>query len=273
MAPRTGFGFTPSPHDDRDRPLVGALGAAGALFGAVPGELPAEHYTLIAHLDEVLDQKSTESCVLHAIRQQHWLAQHVQGAKKVGKLSVLFGYWAARQRLGREHLDTGCQPREAWKALAALGFPKDSLWPFAENRVNLKPDFDAFSGAVDQKWLSGYYAVTGHESREQEIKTALSRNHAVVLGTVVDPAFTKYQSRGIQDVLGPPRGFAGRHMMCAVGYDIWGLWLVNSWGEGDWGCPDPLGRFRGGFCRMSWEWLNSYHVTDIWVATAAKEFA
>lgn len=264
------LGYQPSPIDDNDYKLVGdANSLFGANFGVSP---PHKHYELIKHIDWIKDQSITNSCVWQAMQQQHWIAQGVQGTTPRRKLSVLFGYWMTRKRTGTEKNDMGCLPSQAWKAAKAMGFPAEKMWPFDPGHVNAKPDFDAIAGAIDQKWLKGYYNIYGMQGRKLEVMQAISQGHPVILGTIIDGAFDKYRSSSTTDVIGVPTGFIGRHMMCAVAYDETGLWVVNSWDE-DWGCPDPTGKFNGGFFRMSWEWLSWFQVTDLWAVTYAKEFA
>lgn len=264
------LGYQPSPIDDNDYKLVGD---DNSLFGASFGvTAPPVHYENIKHIDWIKDQSITNSCVWQAMQQQHWVAQGVQGTSPRRKLSVLLGYWATRQRVGFEKVDKGCLPREAWKAAAAMGFCEEKLWPFDAGLVNAKPDFDAWAGAIDQKWVKGYFNIYGMQGRKLEVMQAISQGHPVVLGTVIDRAFDKFRSSTVKETLGIPTGFIGRHMMCAVAYDEQGLWVVNSWGE-NWGCPDPTGKFSGGFFRMSWDWLNWFQVTDLWAVTFAKEFA
>ena len=263
------LGYQPSPIDDNDYKLVGD---ANSLFGANFGvAAPPKHYENIRHIDFIRDQSITNSCVWQAMLQQHWIAQGVQGTSPRKKLSVLYGYWNTRKRTGFEKADRGCLPREAWKAAAAMGFPEEKMWPFDPGNVNAKPDFDAIAAAIDQRWVKGYYNIYGMQGRKLEVMQAISQGHPVVLGTVIDSAFDKFRG-GVHDTLGIPTGFIGRHMMCAVAYDEEGLWVVNSWGE-NWGSPDPTGKFKGGFFRMSWEWLNWFQVTDLWAVTYAKEFS
>jgi len=264
------LGYQPSPIDDNDYRLVGN---DTALFGVSFGvAAPSKHYENIRFIDWVNDQSITQSCVWQALQQQHWVAQGVQGTRNRKKLSRLFGYWMTRKRREQHKNDSGCLPREAWKAAAAMGFPEEKIWPFDPGNVNAKPDFDAISGAIDQKWVKGYYNITGLQGRKQEVMQAISQGHPVVLGTIIDETFDDYRSSKTNEALPIPKGFLGRHMMCAVAYDEQGVWIINSWSE-NWGCPDPAGKFSGGFFRMSWEWLNWFGVTDLWAVTFAKEFA
>lgn len=264
------LGFQPSPIDDRDRKLVGD---DGALFGAVvPPDIPKEHFDLIALMHGINEQGHTNSCVWNAIQTQHYIGQKVKGVPDPKLLSRLYGYFHTRKRTGVQNVDGGCVPREAWKAAAGMGFCTEELWPFDRSKVNTQPDYDATSGAIDQKWLDGYYNIWGLlYGRDVEVKAAISKNHPVVFGSLVDDKFDDYHQATIE-TLGIPRSTPiGRHMMCAVAYDEEGLWIANSWGL-DWGSPDPTGRFSAGFFRMAWEWVNWNQATDWWAIDNAKEF-
>lgn len=266
-----GLGYIPSPIDDRDLKLVGD---ENSLFGTTSLITPPDEcFALFDHIDRVNDQSITQSCVWNAIQSQHWIRQSAQGTTPKRRLSRLFGYWMTRHRTDDERVDGGCIPREAWKAAANMGFCTEELWPFDPGRVNDQPDLDAVSGAIDQQWLTGYYNLWGLTGRDNEVRLAIAQNHPVVFGTLVDDRFQDYRSSMPDDTLGIPRSTpVGRHMMCGVGYDEKGLWVLNSWGL-SWGCPDPTGRFPGGFFRMSWEWVNWYQATDFWAVKFAEEFS
>lgn len=264
-----GLGYIPSPIDDRDYKLVGD---DNALFGASLPDVPSEFLDLIQYVDQVNDQKNTNSCVWQSIQQQHYIASEFHGMSDVLPLSVMFGYYHTRKRGGTEALDMGCFPRLAWQAAATMGFCKESLWPFNPKNINRPPSLDATSGAIDQQWIKGYYNIWGLKGRDAEVRAALSKGHPVVFGTVVDDAFKRYKYIKNPEPLKPPTGFGGRHMMCAVGYDQDGLWVVNSWGE-DFGSADPLGNHAGGWFRMSWEWVRWHQASDWWAVDYPKKYA
>jgi hypothetical protein len=265
------LGYIPSPIDDRDLKLVGD---ADSMFGAVAAAPPKQSYDLIQHIDWVNDQQTSNSCVWNGIQTAHWIRQGRQGTaqEKKRRLSRMFGYWNTRKRNGDESRDQGCIPREAWKAAATMGFCTEALWPFEISKVNQKPDLDAFTGAIDQQWLTGYYNLWGLTGRDNEARLAISQGHPVVFGTLIDDKFTTYKAATPDETVGIPKSVpVGRHMMCGVGYDEKGLIVANSWGLG-WGTPDPSHRFPGGFFRMAWEWVNWFQATDFWAVKFAEEF-
>jgi len=263
-----GTGYIPSPPDERDFPLVGTGG--NALFGALDDYVPVAHLPMIAHLDGINDQGGSSSCVWQGMQQQHYVALGVHGVRSRRRLSVMFGYHLTRRRGGTQLVDGGCVPRLAWKVAADSGFCPEDLWPFNEAEINRPPSLDAVAGAIDQRWVEGYYHILG-SPREDEVRQALSSNHPLVFGTIIDQSFGRYKGSGLStDPMPPPSGNTGRHMMCAVGYDQDGLWVVNSWGR--WGCGDPTGRFDHGFFHMSWEWVNWYGATDWWAIRYPKMY-
>jgi hypothetical protein len=263
-----GMGYIPSPVDDRDFKLVGD---ETALFGTSLPEVPNDYLGMLQYIDFVNDQRNTNSCVWQSIQQQHYISQGVHGITDRKALSVMFGYYHTRKRGGTEKLDLGCFPRLAWQAVEGMGFCKEVLWPFKPDDINRPPDFDATAGAIDQKWIEGYYNIWGLVGRAEEVRSALSQGHPVIFGTIVDDDFKRYKGIKNPEPLKPPKGFSGRHMMCAVAYDQDGLWVINSWGK-DWGAPDLTGFHSGGFFRMSWEWVNWHQATDWWAVKIPKEF-
>ena len=84
-------------------------------------------------------------------------------------LSVMFGYWQTRRRGGTEDFDLGCMPRLAWQAAKTMGFCAEKLWPFKPADINRPPSFDATAGAIDQKWIDGYYNIWGLSGRDAEV--------------------------------------------------------------------------------------------------------
>jgi len=264
------LGYIPSPVDDRDLKLVGE---ENSLFGAqAPLVPPAECLDHIRQLDKICNQLNTNTCVWNAMQQQHWIRQGIQGVVDRKRLSRMFGYWQTLNKTGGPIRDEGCMPRDAWKAAATMGFCTEKLWPFDPKRVLDQPDFDATAGAIDQQWLTGYYNLWGLTGRDNEAKLAISQGHPIVFGSLVDSNFMRYRADKFDGTRGIPNGTpVGRHMMCGVGYDVEGLWVLNSWGDG-WGTEDPTGKFSGGFFRMSWEWVNWYQASDFWAIKFAEEF-
>jgi len=173
---------------------------------------------------------AVHNCVWQSIQQQHYIAQGVHGVQQRLPLSVMFGYYHTRLRGGTQRFDNGCFPRLAWQVAEKIGFCIEDLWPFKEPEINRPPSLDATSGAIDQRWVHGYYHILGRP-REEEVRQALSNNHPVVFGTVVDNDFKRYKGSNLStEPMKPPTGHSGRHMMCAVAYDQDGLWVINSWG-------------------------------------------
>jgi C1A family cysteine protease len=221
-------------------------------------------------MDFICDQKTTESCVLNAKQQLHWIGQGVQGAKTRVRMSRLFGYYNSRCKHGSQNVDMGTMPRSSWKAIAGLGVCPETDWPFDTSEVNTKPTWKAYKNAIDQKWLKGYYQIYEFgAARCERVKQALSQNHPVIFGMGVGPEFESYKS----GVLPIPSEILGLHMVCAVGYDQEGLIIANSWGE-DWGIPAPdfESKFKGGFAKLSWDLVGWYGASDWWVAEQVVEF-
>jgi hypothetical protein len=257
-------GYIPSPFDHRDRRV-------NQLIGGKPMKLPSAS-SLLSLVDFMNDQGKSNSCVLNAIQQLHYVASKRGGIVQPKRISRLFGYYNSRLRHGMADIDLGTIPREAFKAISGLGMCEEGgVWPFDLKKVNQKPTPAAYRAAFDQKWLTGYYAVwEPAEDRIAAIQRALAQGHGVVLAMQIGDAFENYKS----GLIGPTVDIDGGHMVYAAGYDQEGLWIVNSWGE-DWGTvpPELEGRFRGGFGKLAWETVAWSGISEVWAASWAVEFS
>lgn len=250
------LGWKPDRKDARDRPY----GAPGSDAG-VP-----RRATLRRHLGSlILDQGETSSCVAHAIAYAVRTCHAAGGVAAPELLSRLFAYWTARARTGDQDLDEGTYIREAFKALAKLGFCPENDWPFDTEQVNVQPSREAFRQANDQKMPGfAYYRIgeTG-AARVTAVKHAIASGHPVVFGAIVTTAFTE-DERG--HVWGPPAfdaEIAGGHAMCLLEYTGDVFSGPQSWGR----------RAHGdGWFELTAGYLGSSHCSDFWAVVAPPVF-
>jgi len=238
-AARRGFGYRPDPADERDW-SIGRLGLGLAVPAAA---------SLRGHVDAVLDQGGTQSCVAHAWAQALRIGDHIDGQSAPTLASVLFLYFNSRAWHDDEETDGGTYLRTCAQGLVRFGRAPDRLWPFDFARVNARPSWKAYRAAYDLRGPRGYYRIANGDLAG--VRSAIAAGKPVVLGMAVDAAFVDDHG---PLVIGEPDGPAvGGHAMCVVGYNGENFELVNSWGTG-WR--------NGGFA-----WLTSGRLataTDLW---------
>ncbi|MBN2196388.1 MAG: C1 family peptidase [Polyangiaceae bacterium] len=205
--------------------------------------------SLRGHVDAVLDQGPTQSCVAHAWAQALTIGDRIDGQSLPTLASVLFLYFNSRAWHDEEEIDAGTYLRTCAQGLVRFGRAPDRLWPFDVARVNTRPSWKAYRAAFDLRGPRGYYRIANGDLAS--VRRALAAGKPVVFGMAVEAAFV--DDRGplvIGDAQGPA---IGGHAMCVVGYNGDNFEIVNSWGTG-WR--------NGGFA-----WLTSGRLataTDLW---------
>lgn len=247
MALRHGLGLIPDDPDPRDLP-IGAL---------VETDAPAPDSDSVAfQCHPVLDQETTESCVLFAAAQSLWIVQGSLGVTTRFLLSPLAGYHDARRlRGGRDCtlVDLGCSPRFAWEALRTLGPVSWEDWPFVAANVNAEVPWNARRNAIDRDWLAYFRIEEEGDARCHAIKRAINQGYAPSIGLTVDQGLVDWAGPDPWRRTGP---VIGRHMVTVTGYDPSGVHIVNSWGYG-WGIA--------GHGLLSWDTIRSEETTDLTV--------
>lgn len=236
---KKGLGWKPNKADDRD-----------LKYKAVRADLPAE--MSLRKWAEVVDQKSTSSCVGNAVAGAVRIAENRSG-HEYGYPSRMFIYYIARLKREKPPLsDDGTYIRDAFKQLGKLGVPDEKYWPFKVKRVNDKPaGFNPWAKA-DPRKDGEYLAITGTgDVLVQRIKTALNDGHAVVFGTQLAKSFMASNGPDVIDRPGSGDTLVGGHAMVIIGYRTQGgsaqFEVMNSWGT----------RWRdGGFC-----WFTERYIT------------
>lgn len=226
-----GLGYKRDAVDERDY-------AAHALLGA-PANLPSEATSLRAHVRRIKNQLQTSSCVGQALCTAADTRLRFLGFDY--EPSSLAAYVFARKTGGEKQLeDAGCVPRDAMKAVAALGIPLEQAWPFDQAKVDEEVPWDVVQAASKFLLFRWSRIYSTGPSRSDEIANALVKNYPVIFGLEIDNAFFDYAGGTIVKMNADDQG---GHMLCIVGYrtDPDGkraFLVVNSWSEswGEHGC-------------------------------------
>lgn len=222
----------------------------------------------------ILDQGNLPTCVLNAVMQNIRACHVEQGIVNPVLGSRLFGYKLAMASQGNPVEPEGTDYRTVFEALAKLGFPAESAWPYRTGSDDkdrpywsLMPDTMAFVLANKQKTALTYHRILGSgPERKLGIQQAISQRprHLVLFGAQVSNQFCYNEYKGKLVPLPSWGDIAGGHALIAAGYDEDGVDVPNSWAD-DWG--------DDGWCRFSWEYLLSEFCDDFWIVEHAAYFA
>lgn len=183
----------------------------------------------------VRDQGRRGTCVAFAMTAGHELLD--AGGRE---LSVEFLYWGAKQRDGLSRSADGTTLGAAGAALADLGQPLESAWPYDDQR---NPQASSYRppNAVVLEALGRRRRVGRHlNPSSDDIRAALVRGNVVALG--IRLFMTWYVLRSGARIDLPPAGAValGGHAVLVSGFDESeepndGLFIIrNSWGT-SWG--------------------------------------
>lgn len=250
------FGYKESPEDK--------MGAGHPTHLLSVTQTIPEYASLREHVIEVLDQKTTNACVAHAVAQQIRTSLKKQGVKAPALPSRLYIYYGARALNGDQNFDGGTYIHSAYEFTERLGYPPELEWDFSDNqdKVNSQPDLTAIHHAADQKWLTGHYRITSTGlARVYDVRSAIAAGYSVVWGTVVDGPFMDLSPGKIWP--GVTSAERGGHATLIVGYGPGYFEICNSWSN-LW-CD-------AGFCRVSDAAVASVNARDFWVSTIAPQF-
>lgn len=242
------YGWIEQKRDDKDIKYSAARPIAG---------LPAKT-DLRSQLPDCWDQGQTSSCTYHGISAAIWSGQVVAGQAPVMP-SRLFGYYNERLIEGSTGSDDGAIIRDGMKASNIYGITPESVWPFDQTKVLVKPPQQAYDLAVTDR--IHFYASIDLTNLDQ-IKLSLSHKYPVVFGFDVYESFegNEISNTGIMPM--PKRGerILGGHCTAIVGHDdsIQMALIRNSWGT-SWS-PALKGHFW-----MPYEYLTSRHCSDGWM--------
>jgi C1A family cysteine protease len=152
--------------------------------------------------------------------------------------------------------DAGAQIRDGIKAVAKLGAPPESDWPYDIAKFANRPPPQAYSDAK-QDLVSAYSRVVQDVT---QMRGCLAEGYPFVFGFTVYQSFegASVAQTGIVPMPGTGEAVLGGHCVVAVGYDDTKrqFTIRNSWGTG-WGL--------NGYCLMPYEYLiNPRLASDFW---------
>jgi C1A family cysteine protease len=237
-------GWRPSRPDHRD--LI--FGATEMREASAPPR-PAST-DLGSRCPPVFDQGGIGSCVANATSEAvEYLYRQPAGADGHAAdpiLSRLFLYAVARRLEGTPlGEDSGCEVRDAMRALRVFGVPTEEAWPYDTSKFAELPPQDAFTLAALHRAVTYYrIAAMPGASMIDKIRDALAEGYPVVGGFSVPSNMSSDHAASTGEVLfpAPLEGFSGGHSVLFVGHDdaralgpdAGALTFQNSWGSG-WG--------------------------------------
>lgn len=195
--------------------------------------LPDE-VNLTPNCSPVEDQGTVGSCTANAIIGALEYLQIASGGSYTD-LSRLFTYYNARRFSDREGQDVGASMTHAMAGLLAFGVCPEAIWPYDNDRWNLKPPERCYNSARHFPGLH-YANVAPNDDR----KYALASGLPLIFGMGV-PEYLLMEVGKKTGHMPPPQDgnweqARSGHAMLIVGYsDARNAWLVrNSWGPA-WG--------------------------------------
>jgi len=203
----------------------------------------------------VYDQGQLGSCTANAIGAAIEFDQQKQGTAAFVP-SRLFIYYNERVIERTVAQDSGAQIRDGMKAVATLGAPRETEWPYNIKKFAVKPSAAAYADAK-QDVVSSYTRVVQNLAQFQG---CLASGYPFVFGFTVYESFEgdAVAKNGVVPMPAPHEKVVGGHAVLAVGYDgKRRVFIVrNSWGPG-WGAK--------GYFYMPYEYLlNPSLASDFW---------
>ena len=246
-SPHGGYGWIRDLPDDRDF-------VYGAPLVRFPQGLPPS-IDRRSECPPVYDQGQLGSCTGNGIAGAIEFDQRKQGTKEFTP-SRLFIYYNERVIEGTVDHDAGAQIRDGIKAVAKVGAPPETDWPYDIAKFAQRPPPLAYSDAK-QDLVSSYSRVVQDAT---QMRGCLAEGYPFVFGFTVYQSFesASVAQTGIVPMPGTGEAVLGGHCVVAVGYDDTKRQFIvrNSWGTG-WGL--------NGYCLMPYEYLiNPRLASDFW---------
>ena len=231
------YGWKPDLHDHRDfvyRPKVARIPAAVDLRPGCPA---------------VYDQGQLGSCTGNAIAGA--IEYDLIREKHDMMPSRLFVYYNERAEEGTVQSDAGASIRDGIKAVASLGVPPESEWPYSDANpgpFQVRPPANVYADALKSR-VSAYESISlgkspvglsclGTKKSVVPLQQCLASGTPVVFGMTVYESFEDQAvaQTGQVPMPGSDEAVLGGHAVLAVGYDAAKAKFIvrNSWGPG-WG--------------------------------------
>jgi C1A family cysteine protease len=213
----------------------------------------------------ILDQGNLGSCTACAATS---LVNFVRKKKMLTPLepSPLFTYYTTRQIEKTTGDDSGATIRNAIKSTVSYGITLESLHPYIESHLTLKPSQQAYTEALKHQTLT-YYRI--NNSNNALLQKCLSEGYPFIFGfAVYDNFWTDTEKPGARITLPTRKNyFCGGHAVVAEGWEIYKnqvyYIIKNSWGS-SWGDK--------GYFRMPKSYItNTNYSTDFWTIRMTED--
>lgn len=205
-------------------------------------------YSNRAICSKVEDQGGVGSCVGNATvaLMESLLIKEINAIKAAGKkpptfveLSRLFVYYWARKIGGYPVTeDTGCQIRDALKALVRYGVCTESLHVYGDTPDfwSAKPNAAAVKDATKHHALAYACLGAGGPPSVGALETVLAGGNLVAFGFSVPEGFESIPASGLMPPITKGTRYEGGHAVAAIGYNSANrlVEVRNSWGT-KWG--------------------------------------
>lgn len=177
----------------------------------------------------VKDQGRRGTCVACAATAGHEMLR-AEGLD----LCVEFLHWASKRRDRLPGMSEGTTLPAVAEALAQIGQPPESAWPYDDQRDQSAPDYlppaEACNAAPDRRVSSG----AAIPPTSAALRDALQRGGAVLLGIRLHMPWYEVGPNGrIAMPMAGARDFGG-HAVLVIGHQNATVFVRNSWGA-DWG--------------------------------------
>jgi C1A family cysteine protease len=246
--PHGGYGWKPSPPDQRDFKLVPKF-----TVGLPP------IVSLRPNCPPIYDQGNLGSCTANGIAALHQFDQMKKHPITHASWtpSRLFIYYNERVIEDSVDYDSGAYIRDGMKSLAKQGVCRETEWPYAISKFAAKPTARCYRDAMAHQAVL-YQAVS---QTNVGIRSAVATGMPVVFGFTVYESFESDEVAITGTVPMPSRteGVLGGHCVVIIGYDDTRQRYEcrNSWGT-EWA--------DGGYFTMPYAYVESADLCDdFWV--------
>ncbi len=222
-------------------------------------------------------QQSLGSCTANAgagmieYYQRKAFGEHVD-------ISRLFLYKVTRNFLNWKG-DKGAYLRTTMKAIALMGIPPESYWPYEIDKFDEEPTAFCYAFAQNYKAVNYYRVDSQGKDRQQllkDIKTSISAGYPLMFGFSVYSSISQANSTGKIPFPTLKDSYRGGHAVMCVGYDddiriknngilsnetVGAFKIRNSWGK-EWG--------ESGYGWLPYEYVMKNIAVDWWALIDMK---
>lgn len=191
----------------------------------------------------VVDQGQEGSCTAQAsvsgvydflqLKNIRIVNPHVDPLSVFAPGSRQFVYYNERTDENTVQQDSGAELRDIIFALSQYGVCPESMWPYTNNDMTVKPSDDCYKSAANNKIKDNFRIVS-----LDQMKDCLANGYPFIMGIDVYDSFESEQvaQTGKVPLPLPSESCQGGHEITCVGFDDKNSWLIcrNSWGA-DWG--------------------------------------